>query len=141
LKLLAALIELYRRARRWLKHIQKDTGNLEPTPSTQSNMLNWNIRKMATAYNTDGVPKVKAILSSRDDWDTWYESIINHANERDVWDYFDPDANDDTRPDPPIKPIILPEEEITERAYCCYQLEMQNWMMVQTAIRSTNEAI
>jgi hypothetical protein len=72
---------------------------------------------MAIADDKDSATKVQAILSLRDDWRAWFQVIKDHANEREVWEYFDPDANDKTRPEPLTKPKIPTANEALENAY------------------------
>jgi hypothetical protein len=96
---------------------------------------------MAIAYDKDSATKVQAILSSRDDWRAWFQVIKDHANEQEVWEYFDPDADDETRPEPPTKPKIPSANEASENAYRYYQMMLQEWKDTRNAIQSTNKAI
>ncbi|CBF79031.1 uncharacterized protein ANIA_11545 [Aspergillus nidulans FGSC A4] len=64
---------------------------------------------MAIAYDKESAMKVQAILSSRDDWRAWFQVIKDHANKQEVWEYFDPDADNKTRPKPLTKPTIPSE--------------------------------
>jgi hypothetical protein len=97
--------------------------------------------KMTSANDTDSDTKVKAVLSSRDDWREWYQVIKDHAKERSVWEYSNPDTDDTTRPDQQIKPRIPEESAASEKAYRYYQMMLQEWKDTRNAIRSTNEAI
>ena len=46
-----------------------------------------------------------------DDWRTWYRVSKDHANQKGVWNFFDPDADDESRPDLPTKPRVPVENE------------------------------
>jgi hypothetical protein len=96
---------------------------------------------MAAASGTYSAKKVQAILSSRDDWRTWYRVVKDHAKEKGVWEYFDPDADDETRPDPPAKPKAPLEDEVSEGAYRRYLVATHEWQAASSGIQSTNELI
>lgn len=96
---------------------------------------------MTTADSAGSATEVKVILRSRDDWAEWYEVIKDHAEKQGVWEYFDPDGNDETRPDPPARPRVPPEIEVTEDVYQSFQKALQSWKGTQDAIISTKEAI
>ena len=116
----------------------KDTGNLEPTPWIKQQFLldseHIDVEKMAAAFGTHSVKKVQAILSSRDDWRTWYRVVKDHAKEKGVWEYFDPDADDETRPDLPRRPRVPAENEVFEGVYQHYLIAMHDWQAVSNRI-------
>jgi hypothetical protein len=85
--------------------------------------------------------KVQAILSSRDDWRTWYRGIKDHANQKGVWNFFDPDADNESRPDPPTKPRIPAENEASENAYRHYLMALHDWQIASNGFQSTKEVI
>jgi hypothetical protein len=72
---------------------------------------------MTISDGTYSATKVQAFLSSQDDWRTWYRVIKDHAKQKDVWKYFNHDADDETRPDLPTKLKVPAENEASKTTY------------------------
>lgn len=93
---------------------------------------------MTTESSTDSATKVKMLVR-------WLARMVrshnDHATKRGVWEYFDPDVNDETRPDPPARLRVPSENEVTEDVYQHFQKALQAWKSTQDATISTKEAI